>query len=535
MALNKDQKNLPLLFGAGTACLLYGLGFSYVENHFSKPAAVISLIGLACILVCFFKLKGRTQRLGKASRWRKYGFITFVGVLFLLLLVGINYLSHRYNLRWDVTKARQHTLTESTTVFIKELKHEIKIIAFYVGIPPKYLEDLFKEYARLSKGKIETEIIDPIEQIGYAAQFGNVISGEERKVIALSRGERKDIDFTNLTLSEEQLTNAIIQVARDKRIVYFLTGHGECNILDEGVNGVSTLAKLLIANNVETKELMLGIEEKIPDDCNVLIIAGAQNPLTEEEEEIIKVYLEQGGDALFLIENTPVTTPDKPLTEEEKRKNPSLNSILNDWGISIADDLVVDLSSHIGGDVGIPATRNYPPHKAIVRDLDYTFYVRPRSISILENRRQSIKVVHLVLTASGKDSWGETDRTLQIKFNAESDRQGPVPIASIVLEPKQEGKATDTLSGTGTRIIVFTDANFLSNAFIAQYSNAEMGLNVINWLSELDHHVFIDQKEIKVERLELTSKQKRAVAVILFVMPVIIAAGGMMAWLKQKH
>ena len=79
-----------------------------------------------------------------------------------------------------------------------------------------------------------------------------------------------------------------------------------------------------------------------------------------------------------------------------------------------------------------------------------------------------------------------------------------------------------------------TDANFLSNAFIAQYSNAGMGLNVINWLSELDYHVFIDQKEIKVERLELTSKQKRTVAVMLFVMPILIAAGGVIAWLKQQ-
>ncbi|MCQ9208572.1 MAG: GldG family protein [Omnitrophica bacterium] len=528
MALIKNQKNLPLLLGAGTLCLLYGLGLSFIENYFSKLTAVISLIGLACILVCLFKLKERAQSLSKVSQWRKYGFITFVIVLFLLLLVGINYLSHRYNLRWDLTKAKQHTLTEASAAFIKELRQEVKIIAFYVGIPPKYLEDLFKEYERISKGQIKTEVIDPIVQIGYAAQFGSIISGEERKVIVLSRNnERKDIDFTNRPLSEEQLTNAIIRVVRDKRIVYFLTGHGEYNILDEGANGVSKLAKLLIPNNVETKELMLGINREIPDDCDVLIIAGAQDSLTEEEEKIVQAYLEQGGDALFLIENTPVTTPDKPLSEEEKRKNPALNSILNHWGIDIADDIVVDLSSHISGDVGIPATRNYLSHRAIVKNLDYTFYVRPRSISILKDRRQSIKVAPLVLTASEKDSWGETDRTLQIKFDAGLDKPGPITIASVIWEPKQESELSDT------RIIVFTDANFLSNAFITQYSNAKMGLNVINWLSELDYRVFIDQKEIKVERLELNSKQKRTVAVILFVMPILIATTGIMTWLRK--
>ncbi|MCK4830707.1 GldG family protein, partial [bacterium] len=479
MALNKKHKNLSLLFGIGVACLLYGGGISFVENSFNIVTTVISLIGLASILVCFSESKKGVRRPLKVSQWRKYGFITLAVVLLLFLFAGINYLFCNYNLRWDATKAKQHTLTESTAAFIEGLEKKVKIIAFYVGMPSKYIEDLFHEYERLSKGKIETEIIDPFVRISYAAQFGSVISGKERKVIALSGEERKDIDFTNQPLSEEQLTNAIIQVVRDKRRVYFLTGHNEYNFLDDDANGLSILVKLLVVNNVETKELMLGVKEGIPDDCDVLILAGAKNPLTEKEEGIISAYLEKGGDALFLIENTPVTTSDKPLTEEEKSKNPPLNGILNHWGIKIADDIVVDLDNHISGDVGIPATRNYMPHPALIKNLAYTFYVRPRSISILDNRRQSIKVAPFVLTTSGKNSWGETNRTLQIEFNDGIDRQGPVTIASVVWEPKGERKLSDT------RIIIFTDADFLSNAFIAQYNNAEMGLNAINWLSEL--------------------------------------------------
>ncbi|MFH1856152.1 MAG: GldG family protein [Candidatus Omnitrophota bacterium] len=447
----------------------------------------------------------------------------------LVLFVGINYLAYRYNARWDITRAKQHTLLKSTAAIIKDIKGEIKIVAFYVGMPPSYLEDLFKEYERVSNGKIKTEIIDPIVRVGYAAQFDSVISGEEKKVIVLSGNERKDIDFTDKPLSEGQLTNAIIQVDRCKRVVYFLTGHGEADVFDESNKGMSCLKKKLSANNVEVKTVMLGIKENIPDDCNVLIIAGPRNPLTEEEEKFIEAYLEGGGDALFLIENTPITTSDKLLTEEEKRGNPSLNNILKPWGIKIADDIVVDLSSHIGGDVGCPATRNYVQHKALIKNLDYTFYIRPRSISTLENRRESIKVVPLVLSASEKDSWGETDNTLYVKFDADADTAGPVPIAFVMWEPKIKDKLSDT------RVIVFTDSDFLSNAFIDQYSNAQMGLNVISWLSDVEYMNFVDQREVKVERLDLTSKQKRAVAVILFAMPLLIAAGGIMTLLKQKN
>lgn len=524
MALKKKLTNLSLLFGIGAICLLYGLGSSYVEDKISMVAAVIFLIGLVSILICLFELKKSAQKLTLTFQWRRYGFIVFIIVFLLTLFAGVNYLAYRYNLRWDLTKAKQHTLTKNTAEIITELEREIKIVAFYVGIPPKYLEDLLKEYTRHSQGKVKTEIIDPIVRIGYAAQFGSVISGKERKVIVLSGDERRDVDFTNKPLSEEQLTNAIIQVTRERIVVYFLTGHGEYDISDDADNGLSTFKRILKANNLEARTVMLGIEKNIPDDCKVLIIAGPRNPLTEDEEVIVKEYLENGGDAFFLIENVATATSDR----EEKRRSPSLNSILKEWGVKIADDTVVDLSNYVGQDVGCPATRNYPPHRAIVKDLDYTFYIRPRSISVTKDRRRSIMIAPLVLTASEKNSWGETDKDLNIKFDQGLDLPGPVLIALVVWEPKNENKLSDT------RIVVFTDADFLTNVFVDKYSNAEMGLNVINWLSDLDYEFFVDQKEVKIVRLNLISKQKRVVIAILFLMPLLIAIGGIMVWFKQK-
>ena len=238
-------------------------------------------------------------------------------------------------------------------------------------------------------------------------------------------------------------------------------------------------------------------------------------------------YLNLGGDALFLIENVVVTTPDKPLTAEQEDKNPALNSILNQWGVHVGNDIVVDLSSHVGDDVGSPATRNYMRHKAITAGLDYTFYVRPRSVSVLEDRRATIKLAPIVLSASKEKSWGETNRTLAIHFDEGVDTPGPVPLSFVIWEEKEEGEKTDT------RIIVFTDSDFLTNAYLNQYSNAAMGLNVVNWLSELDYTVFLDQKEVNVEQLDLTSKQRRMIITLLFLMPLFIAAGGILVWMRR--
>jgi len=528
MAVKNNSRNICILFALGTILLAYGLGAAYVTQFISRLAAIFIVLGAASILACLARLRSLLPSSAMPSRWRQYVLFALLIILWSALFIEVNVLAYRHNKRWDLTKTQQHTLAESTKELIKNLEQDIQITAFYVGLPPKYLEDMFREYQRLSDGGITAEIIDPIVQLGYAAQFGNVISGKEHKVFVQSGKEQREIDFTEEFLKEEQLTNAIVRVTRKLRHAYFLTGHNEYNVHEEGDTGLRALDVLLATNNILSRRLMVGIEGNIPEDCDVLVIAGPKNHLTEKEEEIIEEYLKNGGDALFLIENTIVTTPDKPLTEEEKTKNPSLNGILNDWGINVADDVVVDLSSHASGDVGSPATRNYLAHKSIVNGLDYTFFVRPRSISMRKDRRSSIKVAPIILTASGENSWGETNRTLEVKFNAGIDRPGPVPIAFAIWEPKEKEEVSDT------RIIVITDADFLTNAFIGQYSNARLGINAINWLSEMDYQVLIDKKDIDIARLDLTSKQKRVIGVVLFLIPVFIAVAGMMVWIRYR-
>jgi ABC-type uncharacterized transport system involved in gliding motility auxiliary subunit len=465
-------------------------------------------------------------------RWKKLAIVVCI-VSGSMTFIGLSHhLANKSNVRWDVTQDKQHTLSNNTTEYVSTLTNEVQLTAFHVGMPPTYLLDLFNEYERVSDGVIKTEIVDPIEQIAYAAKFGNAINADERKVIVQSGENRKDVDFTQSVLSEDKLTNAIASVSRAPRTVYFLTGHGEYSSSNVEFSGLSKFKQLLSDNNITSKTLMLGISQSIPIDCDVLIIAGPKTQLSQNEETIINDYLTNGGDALFLIEHTLVTTPDKPLSAEQLQKNPSLNTILNQWGLDVQSDIVVDLTNHIGDDVGSPATKNYQRHKALTEGLDYTFYVRPRSIRILPQRRASIKHAVIASTASTENSWAETNRTLDIQFDPSTDTAGPVAFSYVVIEQKNE--ALQSHKSSDTRIIVFTDADFLSNVFIEQYSNAQMGLNLVNWLAELDYKIFLSVKETKVERLDLTSKQKRQVIVILFLLPFFLVIAGLVVWLRTK-
>lgn len=528
---------MPFLFAFALFSLFLGLSFFYIEQQLSYLTSALVAVGGLVLLALFvylsFRQKQSHQLSGFSSSQRlKKLAVIFATIIGSLSFIGLShYLAGSSSIRWDVTQDKQHTLSSNTIEFVSTLNNEVQLTAFYVGIPPKYLQDLFNEYERTSEGLIRTEIIDPIEKIAYAAKFGHAINGKEHKVIVQSGVNRKEVDFTHSSLSEEKLTNAIARTSRAPRKVYFLTGHREYSIDSDEYTGLSKFKQLLANNNIHSAQLMLGISQVIPADCDVLIIAGPQSALTLQEEALIADYLAAGGDALFLIEHTLVTTPDKPLSPEQLQQNPSLNVLLNQWGLNVQSDIVVDFTNHVGDDVGSPATKNYQNHKALTQDLDYTFYVRPRSIQVLQNRRPNIKLAVIASTTSKEKSWAETNRTLAIEFDPQTDTPGPVPFSYVVIEEKN---ADDPHSNktSDTRLIVFTDADFLSNVYIDQYSNAQMGLNLVNWLAELDYQTFLSSKQIKVERLDLTSKQKRQVIVILVLLPFVFVIFGLMVWLR---
>lgn len=514
-----------IIFMLGLVLFSMALGRAYISGHFSMSLWWGVLIGFIAVVYLPAKMVFSQSGIRVQRRYKFQIVAGLVGVV--AFYVAVNYLGTVFAKRVDVTQYRQHTLLPETVERIEELNSNVKMTAFVVGIPPKYLGDLFAEYERVSHNKITTEIVDPLVNIGYASQFGQVIKGDEKRVFVQSGGELREIDFTKQPLSQEQIGNALMQVTRKSRTVCFVTGHGERRLFKDDPEGLSTFAKHLLANNIMGKEFALDLQGGVPANCDALVVAGPKNFLSEREEKIIQNYLSVGGDALFMPEHVLVTTPDKPLSDEEKNRNPSLNSLLNHWGIKVADDIVIDLVSHASGDVGSPATRNYLPHRAIVGNLDYTFFVRPRSISMLKGRRESVNVAPLILTSSKTDSWGESNRYLNVKFDPGQDRAGPVPIAYAAMERHADESIT--------RIVVITDVDFISNAYIKSYSNAQLGINAINWLTESDYEAFLSQQDYEVNRLDLTSRQKRQVLFVLFVGPFLMISCGMLIWMRQLY
>ena len=92
-------------------------------------------------------------------------------------------------------------------------------------------------------------------------------------------------------LEEAALTNAILKVTRDvKKVVYFVTGHGEPELTDSGRTGYSMAKQALEEQNYVVHDLVLARQQKVPDDAAVVIVAGPRQDLWSPNEKLCKRF-----------------------------------------------------------------------------------------------------------------------------------------------------------------------------------------------------------------------------------------------------
>ena len=86
------------------------------------------------------------------------------------------------------------------------------------------------------------------------------------------------------------------------------------------------------------------------------------------------------------------------------------------------------------------------------------------------------------------------------------------------------------------RIAVVGDADFLSNRYLGNGGNLEIGANLINWLSHDDTLIAISPRPAPDTRLELSSTQQIVIAsLFLILFPLALLGSGLRIWLKRRN
>jgi ABC-type uncharacterized transport system involved in gliding motility auxiliary subunit len=328
------------------------------------------------------------------------------------------------------------------------------------------------------------------------------------------------VEVTELT--EQNITNAMVKLTRTgEKVVYFLEGHGERAIEKEPgerVDGYARAATALRNENYRVEALLLAAKGEVPDDADVLVIAGATRPLLDVEYEALDRYLARGGALLAMV---------------DPRAGTDLIDQLATWGVEMGDNVVVDRSLALFGRAISPFAGSYDPEHEITRDMtEPTLFHDVRSVTPRADAGGDF--TELVFT--GDASWAERDLArLDAEGTAtmeEEDLPGPVSVAVV-------GTPAISVSDDGAaqpRLAVFGDADFASNELLDAYRNRDLFLNSVNWLMGDVEAISIRPNMSRASRFQLSAEQFQSIrSLSLFVLPEAIAVLGVYVWWSRRH
>ena len=551
---------MPVIFSGGVKMdrtfrsglsLLIGIGFLFaalvVHSILLETViwtVVFSVIGFGFFIVGAISLR---QELGSIFQRRRAEIVLFtaglVGVYF-----SIGYFSIVYPLRFDMTEAGLHSLSDQTVSMLQRLEQPVHVVFFH----SHQMGETVERYELMAKqtGNVSVEFHDPSLNPAQARLHGVRFPGT---AIMTSEGRRHVVDGD----SEADIANGILRVSQGiTQLICFLDGHGEADpfskemhdhiestaghshgmgveyVLHE-THGMAKARGSLESLNYKVTKVSLLQDENGLRDCQVLIVAGPKAALLESEVETIKSFLQTGGDALFMID---------PFIDT------GLDPIINAFGARLDDGMVVDETNHFGTDSSAPAVTSYNYHQ-ITRDVPLTFYPGSRSLSPTDPI-PGVQVTPVV--NSSQRSFSETTRD-RIEFDREIDLPGPRTLMlaanrrpldendaqllkDLARSPEQQYRAEDINAVTEhSRVIIVGDSDFATNSFFHVLGNGHLFLNAVSYLAAQENLIGIKPALRELPRFNLTNRQMKGTFFIaLFLVPSLLFLIGTAVWWRQR-
>ncbi len=505
---------------AGLVLFLTSLLMLSITSKWSILNWILFIFGLVLIFIYLGKEQKKVRQFFTTRSFKQSSNFTIMSLTVFGIIILINIILIKHNHRWDTTKAKLFSLSPQSKKIVRSLKDDVKVKAFFRPSNQQAIHDLLSEYSNYSS-RFKYEIIDPDANPGLVKQYkienyGTTVFESKDKIERLKES------------TEPEITNAIIKVTREEeKKVYFTTMHGEHDIDDINPDGLIEIRKGIENENYKVEKIFLADKQKVPEDCSVLVMAGPKKDLLELEYQAIDEYLEKGGKLLILLD------PDQP----------DLNNLLGKWGFIIGDNTIIDVSpvgQLFGAGYGNPLIANYEPHE-ITEDFNLmTIFRLARSVTPASDPDSGITVKSLAVTTEFPGSWAETNLVgEEIQFNEKQDLKGPISLAAVA-EKDVLSKPESTVEGElhkqlKTRIAVFGDSDFVTNAYYHFQGNGDLFLNVIGWLAEQGDLISIRAKEPEDNRVSLTSQQSHIIfwfGVVLLPLSILIA--GTVIYIQRK-
>jgi hypothetical protein len=471
-------------------------------------------------------------------------------VLFLTFVGGLNYLARSHSWRFDLTRYRRFSLSPETLAYLHDLSQPVHIVVTSNGQQPEdpEVKGLLREYVYATEanpaGRITVENVDLFQDRRKTEKYGIespgvvlLVCGDKKRVLTpdlLYRVENKVFkDF----IGEQAVTAAILDVSNpDRKKIYFLVSHGELrpdNV--DPVRGLSMARDQLRLRNYDVETLDLATARKVPADAALLVSVAPTDPFTPFEQELLRQYLGAGAGRLILFV--------APNTQ------PGLSDLLiDDWGILVDDDLILDLASDSLTEDGDLIIRAYTPHPITQILVDYKKELRigqARSVRPLPGRPAGAGLNVVTLAATSTSAWGEVgyrERGIQTTFTQGLDIKGlhqmdpPDRLGIAVASERIPVRGDLPFSVRGGRVVVIGTGDMISNARITNTGAEALFLGAVNWTVVRDIALNVPARPIERFSLSLSAGElARLRYTLMLALPGIAALLGIAVYWARRN
>ena len=519
-------------------------------------AVVVSLAGIAARRAVTKSVTGRRGR---------YSANTLLMIISFLLLIGVlNFVFWDNPNRWDVTSTRQFTLAPRTLDVLANLETPVSAIAFFdrndVDQRP-YLEDvdnLLREFS-VRSNKFSYEVMDPDVEPNIAKQYGVTSPGQVAFFVndsdsfdvafgARYRGRNPQtgdaIFDVNPSLEQDFVTPLLIVSGQEKKTAYFLTGHGERDVVDPtNDDGIFAAVNALTKENFDVRPLDLSQKKIVPRRTgdqrleqdqvapSLVIIAGPVKDLMDDEVDELTDFLEDGGRLLVLID------PGAPS---------SYIDFLSNWGVTVSKGNVIDEEDFLRPDTRVPFVTQHNTQNDITKGLERTYFPGVAAIQFDMASMPPVvvggqilpqqNVIEISRTSSG--SW-LVDDLARSKPDSDLDSQGTFSTVVLVEDAfaplDKSPKFIDPSSAIPASLVIIGDSDFVTNKHFNNASNGDLFLNSINYLTGDVSLINIRPKQVARREILATPNEFDVIRYTSwFVLPSLMALAGIGIWWVRR-
>jgi hypothetical protein len=478
-------------------------------------------------------ITGRQARYGSNALIRSVAFVGIVVIVNILVFQLASLYPDRTKV--DLTEGKQNSLAEQTLDTLAKLPESVKAVGFYspqAAGAQENADAILRRYAENSKGKFTYEFLNP-DANPLAVKNAGIPAGKDG-MISIEMGDKRQlVDFAD----EERLTSALVKLmSTEARTLYFLTGHGEHNPEDSGDTAYASAKRLLTNKNYTVKLLNLRTDTAIPEDAQAIIIAGPTKPVSPEEINLIIPFVAAGG-KLIVLQDPRIQT------DFGDAADPLADYLIGTWGITLGNDFIVQVATNQPSPyiTGIEMAT----HPIISQGLQNNppLFIAAQSVRTSADM-PTVTLTEIVKSTSFYENcypscaWASTNPD-DISAWLSGTADGPAnPTTDDLLGPVTI-VASGEMSAMGSRVVVFGDSDFASDAFFDAYGNSDLFINAIDWAVGQEDLIALTPKSTTPRTLNISAENLAVVNNALFLglvigLPALVILAGAVNWFIRR-